>query len=681
MTPPLLAPLVPLLLASAPAVVDPGWCGARFAQDPGRGGEAPSLAGLPGLMQVPSASALADRSVMMALNTVHTHDIPGAVTQRNAFLGFGLLPRLSVVARGTSLTNGQAIVDAQGRWGLRDRTASVQWLALDERKWRPAVAAGIQDIGGNAAVFKARYLVAGKSVAGRVRLTAGYGQPGSYSLDGAFGGVEVAPCRWLTIMAEHDGRFRSAGVRVEPAGALARRVRLVPSVDVLWREGDGRVLAAGFRWLPPAPRSAGGAVSTPARPAALAPLGTRGATGEAALVEALVAHGFENVRAAWHGDTVDVTYENRLYNREEWDALGVVLAEMAARAGDARLLRATVLRVDLPVLQVAVDREVFRQFVDGALGDAAFADRLVVRHPGKAPVAGAAANWSRFHADVTVRPRVDHMLLSEISVAEARAIALPEATVQLGRGVSVTGRKTVVLGKTRLFPDGYVEANADQLAVHVTRPGFPFVTGGGGVLTQVSVGQFAPRALGAALSTDMVLGDGRWSVGGVAAAFGRTFTALERSVLVGSVRYRHAPLDLAASVSAGRYFHGDVGATAELERRFGLLEVALFARATETAKIAGYRVSLPLTGRRDARPGAVRVRLPEYYDFTHWKTVLDPVIGLSRTDVGVPLQTGQELVRGFRMRDRLNAVRLGRDVALLREGARRVWAGPEGGGP
>ena len=123
--------LTPLLLAALVPDGDPSWCGARFAREGGVA-EAPSLAGLPGLMQVPSASALADRSLFMALNTVHTHDIPGAVSQRNAFLGFGLLPRLSVVARGTSLTAGPVMVDAAGRWGIRDRTASAQWLALDE---------------------------------------------------------------------------------------------------------------------------------------------------------------------------------------------------------------------------------------------------------------------------------------------------------------------------------------------------------------------------------------------------------------------------------------------------------------------------------------------------------------------------------------------------------------------
>jgi hypothetical protein len=665
----MVAPLLPLLLAATTPFSDPSWCGTRF----GPGGvvpEAPSLAGLPGLMQVPSAAVLADRSVMMALNTVHTHEIPGAVSQRNAFVGFGLLPRLSVVARGTSLTAGGAMVDATGRWGIRDRTASAQWLALDEGRWRPALALGFQDVGGNAALFKTRYLVAGKSLAGRVRFTAGYGQRGRYSLDGAFGGVEVAPCRWVTAMAEHDGVRAGYGVRLELSGALARRVRLAPTVDVVWREGDGRVLAAGVRWLPSTPSSTRGSGAMIPPPPVLAPAAPE------TLVEALVGHGFENVRAAWHGDTVDVTYENRRYNREEWDALGVVLGEMARRAGGARVLRATALRVDLPVLQVATSVAAVAGLVDGSLGDAAFAAQAVVRHPAEAPVRGAAANRSRFRADVTVRPRVDHILLSEVSVAEARVIALPEATVQLGRGVSVTGRKTVPVGETRLFPEGYVEPNADQLAVHVTRPGIPFVTRGGGALTQVSVGQFAPRARGGAVSTDVVLGDGRWSVGGVAAAFGETFTAVERSVLLGSVRYRHAPLDLAASVTAGRYFHGDVGATAELERRFGLLEVALFARGTETAKVAGYRVSLPLTGRRDARPRAVRARLPEYYDFSHWKTVLDPVVGVTRTDVGIPLQTGQDLVRAFRMRDRLNAVRLGREVALLRAGARGVAAQP-----
>jgi hypothetical protein len=81
----------------------------------------------------------------------------------------------------------------------------------------------------------------------------------------------------------------------------------------------------------------------------------------------------------------------------------------------------------------------------------------------------------------------------------------------------------------------------------------------------------------------------------------------EKRALTASVRIRIAPLDVVALVRGGRFVNGDRGATVEVSRWFGDTQIGLFYTRTELA-IAGAFFTLPLTPRRDMRPGWLQVR-------------------------------------------------------------------------
>ena len=134
------------------------------------------------------------------------------------------------------------------------------------------------------------------------------------------------------------------------------------------------------------------------------------------------------MRVGLAGDTVTVAYENRVFNREEFTALGVVMGEVVRHAEAARVMRVTILRVDLPVLRVTSSIEAFRAFVEGSLGTAGFAAQLAAGEPSPADP-GPPANPARFRADITVRPRIRALLLSEISVVETQVTALPPRNI------------------------------------------------------------------------------------------------------------------------------------------------------------------------------------------------------------------------------------------------------------
>jgi hypothetical protein len=654
--------MVPALLplVGATILASPQWCEAPFGDRARARNAAPSLAGVPGLLEVPAAVSAPDRSVTLAVNSIRTASIPGATQQRSAFVSVGFLPRLTLVGRGT-------VMDNALNQGVRDLAASVSFLAVEESGWRPAIAIAAQDVGGQAANFEARYAVASKTFFGRARASAGYGS-GSNSLDGAFGGVEIAPCRWVTLNAENDGRRRNAGLRLAPLGDWGAARGIEPTLDLAWREGQGRLWSAGLLIQTSGPRSR----PRDAAQRAVAAAPSAGAASAAGVVDALrdalVRDGFENVSVRRAGDTLSIAYENRVYNREEWDALGVVFARTVALGGDARTVRITMLRVGIPVLSVATGRETLAGFVAGTVTREAFATQLVVDDDAQRP-AGPVANPSAFRLDITVRPRIENTMLTEFSVLESRISLLPEARLHLGRGLSVTARKAIVAYRSERFPEGIDEPNADQVAVHATRAGIPLASALPGVISQLSVGRFGAHEVGIAAGVDAPFAAGAASAGLTVAIFGEHAGEAKRSVALGTLRLHDLPFDLTTSLSAGRFRHGDMGGAIDVQRPFGPAEVAFFMQATDFAKMAGARVALPLTSRRDARPGPVRLRLPDYFDYGRRTQVLNPTNDI-RADVARTLETGQDLAGALRMRDRLN----GATLRLYLDAVRRAAA-------
>jgi hypothetical protein len=89
----------------------------------------------------------------------------------------------------------------------------------------PAVAFGIQDVGGGAKHFQTKYVVVSEDI-WRFRLTAGYGT-GPDRMDGIFGGGEFRPFDWLHLLgfALEKRRF---GCYRPPLASTAWQARLAP---------------------------------------------------------------------------------------------------------------------------------------------------------------------------------------------------------------------------------------------------------------------------------------------------------------------------------------------------------------------------------------------------------------------------------------------------------------------
>ena len=655
-----------------------------------------STFGLPGLVQVPSAGMTPQGTVEFTLDNARQPYELGYVTRQfNGHVTIGFLSWLTISARGTEAE------DTTANPVTRDESVGFQVRLIAEHGSVPAIAIGAQDLLGAAPHFESRYVVASKTWFGNSTVSVGYGIAPKI-LHGVFGGIDVGLGPWATALGEFDGHAVNGGVRLFPFPSLADRLAVQPRIDVLWRQGVGSAVGVGLRTmiggtgeaLPrPAPaHSPATAAPTPVTGVAPKPstLGSdmRPATSPAGIAEAqrrLIALGLENVRVAItsgaSGPVIDVDYENRRYNRDELDALGIVMGVAALHAPQGvQRMRVTIRRVDLPVMTVESDIGAFVAFVNGRLPDSTFAGQLTfVGTPRDAAADGAQAsraNSSRWKVDLFLRPRVETQQLNEIGVANARVTALADVYVQLGPGLVLNARRGTTVAETWQFADAIAEPNTDRLLLHqafAIPSGWPSPLAG--AITQFSAGRFGNDEVGFSNETDLSLADGRVSLGSTVAVFGGTFGSMDHTMALGTMRVRFPRWDITTSLTAGRFLHGDVGTLTELARQFGSTDLAFYLMQTDFKSQLGVRLELPLTPARELAPSLLRLRAPDVYTQSTQQTVFSSV-HIDRVDVARLLDTDHEIARVYRSRDQLQPVTVLAHVATLREASRR-WLGAD----
>ena len=676
------------VLLAAAAGSSPGLNGTLAAQADLMTRDPSGLSGLTSLIHVPTAGILPVGVADLTFDNAITRRFGQNVFyQRNGFLSIGLLPRLTVMARGVvardSVRLGIPSIRG-GRYEKRDLSIGAQFLLFEEVSWAPSVAIGMVDpkTGSAAVNFTGYFLVASKSLFGRSRLTAGYGWGPKAEADGVFGGLEVRLGAWATGMGEYDGDSWNGGLRLTPLAGVADRIGFHPRIDIVQRQGEGTSYAIGARIaLGGSPerlrrRPAITRAENPVRASTNPSDPTWAATVTTAELGEI---GFEDVLVSFEGspgeETLAVEYENRRFRGNEWDALGIVMGVASRNAhGSVRHVRVTIRRVNVPVLTVTTELEAFRAFIDGTLSERDFAAQL---HFGASPNArsgneGVRAHSSAFKVDVFLRPGLQSTLLTEFGVADARLWFLPDMYLRLGRGFVLNGRVAVDAGQTGGFLTPLFEDLTGRLLLHKVLPlriGSASVSG----LTQFSGGMFSEGAYGIANQVDMSLSGGRVSLGSTLAAFGPSLREIDSGVALGNIRVRYPEWDLTARLDAGLFRRGDGGAAVELSRFFGESEIGFFSKFTNFGSAAGIRVSVPLSPKRELRPSRLRPRLPDVFSHSKQITILDPS-GVSRPWVALPLGTEHEIERIHRGRDRMYPANLRANTGILRRAVLR-WLG------
>mgnify|MGYP003393334882 CR=1 FL=1 len=661
-----------------------------------------SVWGLPGLVHVPIAATVPAGSLDVGYNVTRDVDVfPGVDRQKNFNFALGFLPRVTIGGRGTVATDssrGGLSVGSLGDDLARDVSANVQVLLLEEGGWWPALAVGAQDIGGSgtASFFRSRYVTLSKSLFGRVRGTVGFGV-GPDLLDGPFGGLELALNRFVTLLGEYDARVFNAGVRLFPLPEKFEAYGIPrPTVDVLWQ--DGRQVSWGISL-----RSTLGEAKFQKQRTALAekrysraPAAPTGDWSFQAMSEHLQAllidRGLENVRVSVVRQevmyTVVVEYENRRYNRDELDAVGLVLGLATLHTPPLMSAVSVIVReVNIPVLQVVTGTEAFLAFVNEQLSAHDFAQQLRITQTVQALPSTAvqeattplrSRSWLK--VDAFLQPRIETKLFTEVGVADLRFSLLPDAFMQLTPGTVLNVRGVIPVTQTpgfgmtfgspgieRQLDDPVLDRALLHQAVSLPLGSWsPWAAG----LAQLSIGRFNREEVGIAEETALTLLEGSLFVKGTVARVGSSFDALDRWMALANGRVRYSPWDLTFSVTAGRFLDGDQGVAADLSRFFGNTEIGVFLRHSDNGSLAGLRLGIPLTPAKELPPWRVRPRLPDLFAYEQRTTVFTDV-NVLRGNIGRSLSTGHDIERVYWNRDRLYPVYIRQHLDTLKQAVRR----------
>jgi len=550
------------------------------------------------------------------------------------------------------------------------------------------VALGVLDLGGTGEFFDTRYAVLSKTLWERVRLTAGFGT-GPAQLDGPFGGVEIAPIPYATLLAEYDTRDINAGVRLTPPmpGVFAAYGVPRPTVDLVWQNGRHFAWGVSLRHtLGEAKFQAAPATPTARRyyrwsPPSDAPVSWQAICER--LQAALIRHGLENVRVSilrWPDVgtvAVVVEYENRRYNRDELHGLGLVLGLAATRTpAEVTHLSVIVKEVNIPVLQMSVVADDYLAFINGQISAPTFARQVHITQQVQWPIAAATveattpvSNRSWLKTDVLLRPDISTALLTEVGVAELRFGVLPDAFLQLTPGTVLNVRANVPVTQTAHFPGQLGAPEVDRVLLHqaLRLPLGPWGTTG---LTQFSLGRFNRDDIGVANATALAFLDGILFFESTLAYVGTSTALFDHWVALGNGRVRYPSLDLTLSVTGGLWRDRDRGIGAELSRFFGSTEIGIFLRHSEHGSLAGLRLALPLTPTRELPPMLLRPRLPDLFTYEQSSTVFISA-NVLRTDISRPLFTGHDIARVYWNRDRLYPAYIRQHVATLQQAVRR----------
>ena len=182
----------------------------------------PSLGGMTGLFNVPTADVSSDGTFLFGYNVIDRHwayEGREHIDNRIWFLTVGFLPRVEVSVRATALP-GESLIEEVPVDAV-DRSASARLRILDESVW-PAISVGIDDVKGTRR-FHSLYGVATRTLkAGsfpvRAQISAGYGlrtlDAARYLLDGGFGGVDLQVGDWISGIAEYDSEKWNGGIRL-----------------------------------------------------------------------------------------------------------------------------------------------------------------------------------------------------------------------------------------------------------------------------------------------------------------------------------------------------------------------------------------------------------------------------------------------------------------------------------
>ncbi|MDD2733286.1 MAG: YjbH domain-containing protein [Desulfuromonadaceae bacterium] len=626
-----------------------------------------SLQGFSGILNTPSAFVLPVGTLqIMYSDQVDTRwqQIPG-FWQDNYHVAVGLFDFAEISGR---LTSGPHSIYGGG---VRDLSASAKFSTAPftrDYPWLPALAVGMQDVGGGASLLQSSYAVASTDL-WRFRLSAGYGS-GPDRMKGVFGGVELILFDWMRLLGEYDTDDTNVGIRLTtpPLPLVPVSLQLTGKTTVSGSHAGSVDFAAGLsipldvkEWnrpardrtpvqsadaaviatpavLPDALQTTAAAVSKGAKPLPVegTPEPVTAATdadGNAPLhrlQQQLDDAGFIRVRIGIKGtNELVVQYENVRFLYNELDALGLI-AGLVTQSAPERFARVTLvtLRKGVAMTALQAPRRLLKDFIDSdnvkeqqALRE--LRKTVVVSNNPKTDgvrfLTTSERSWLP-PLQLAVSPGLKTHIGSEIGVFDYLLSVRPEVTINPWQGGLVNIRWNLPVTWSNNFdtyqPYGFQhqKSGIDRLQFTQAFKLVPsmMVNIGGGLLDQHWYGTLNELIWQSEYGRHRSSFVQGWAAGDeeVKGWTSRQKPVADKTLYLGSYRYNLPGLDLSLEGTGGRYWNQDEGFSVGLKRFFGDVAVSVYYKNVNTLEnrhiqAAGLQLSLPLTTRKSLNVGPI----------------------------------------------------------------------------
>ncbi|TWX72966.1 YjbH domain-containing protein [Colwellia sp. C1TZA3] len=564
-----------------------------------------------------------------------------------------------------------------------------------------SLAVGIQDLGGAANYFDAKYVVASKNIVEELTFSLGIGKSDSNSgrLDGVFAGMEWQPYQWAKLSVEYDAADTQLGLHLStPSAWFDSGVQLSTDVvisstnealsdDVYY--GVGLTVPLDFNRVTKTSHSSANNQQLSSDEAhwlsdETAPdmVDRTRLTERLRVQKLLVNEGFEAIKVGEADlQTIYVEVENHIYNRNQIDGLGVLLGLLSKTVHYNYSHFTVVLKErEIPVLIVKGSLAEYDAFLtdNRPLKVAITTDTFATQRQYSTAVRDNSNNFwlkPRF----TFWPGIVSRVGTEFGAFDASLALVSHAELPLWHGAAITAVHTTQIAETEDFKDGkYFGDNKQRTGLrgysfHQTFS-LPY-----SVKNMTSVGRFRD-------TYDYLSNEVRWqSVDGshkvslVTARYDNQEIAEvkpyancnilligcwpakeleQRDVIIGKYRYYNAELNTSAELKVGQYWQQDKGAVVKVERMFGDVSLNLTYKNTkvdneEANQFIGIGFSIPLTPRKDFNNKYFQVR-----GKTKWAYSVSTLVGKSHNNLtpgsGDSAELSYNLDSAFYNNDRLS---------------------------
>lgn len=627
----------------------------------------------------------------------------------NLFFSVGLFQGLEVGGRIVTKTydcNGYT----ESGCGIRDLSASLKYQFPYVKQYTGFdFALGVQDLGGAANNFETYYAVADYEFDFYpVRLSAGYGQS-ELSLgimEGKFASIEVQPLSFMQLVAEYDAAQLNGAVKVfTPEGLLPLDAQLALQYQ-LYTGHDDSSDANQTMWTVNASVPLLGFSSNKAKSSQENNLSTQDiitieqhkseSSDISSLKKALLDEGFLNLNISHDKNRLYIALENRRYNHNQIDGMGVALGIISSYAGSGLFadlgiesksqdFQLFALVNGVPVGKVSGSLVCYREFIKSGEHCASLAyQRSGVNSDYQAIIWAKKTEQSSFgRTQVILAPALRYGLATEYGVWDYSLALATNVYTSLWQGAALDVRHISPLSNSDDYEDGYWQesqfsSEIDRALIHQAFA-LPF-----GFMTQFSGGYISASNfgvtsaypnnsaddyelsayLGGSNETEWVSATGRHTF-----AFQLSqFQAIDEfDEFGGDIRTRYTALgnyklsvpefNWQLTAQAGTYGNGDQGYKLISSHWLGDVRVdATYLESTAefkevSEKFVTLSVAFPLTFWRDMTPRYVQVRGIDQFTLSAQTRVGEDANYLN-PGLGSELSLQHSLSRQYNNRDR-----------------------------